>query len=525
MPDYWLITDIGNAMNLAECPPLGGDNDNALRHIVIVGGGSAGWITAAMLAAQLPAERCRIELVESDDISMIGVGESTLPPFVRLLQKLGIDERDFVEQTQGCYKLGIQFEDWRACQQSYFHPFGQIGRAIHNQDFYQCWLKAVRLGEASPLMAYSPCAALAQAQRIHTPASSNGLSSGASYALHIDAALAVDYFRRYAIERGVQHRIAKVVGAERRGNGHIAALHLATGETLGGDFFMDCTGFRARLIEGELGAGYEDWSDSLLCDRSVFVKTEVKGPLVPYTRAIARQAGWGWRIPLRNSTGHGYVYSSRHCTDAQAKSTLMRHLDALRINDPRVVSFRPGYRPQAWTHNCLAVGLSSGFVEPLESTSIHLIARSVAFFLRYLPGRDCHPALAREFNRRMRADFEEVRDFILLHYVTSERRDSAFWRDCAELPIPDSLRERIELFRASGLLRDGVDELFRATSWQAVFEGMGIRPERCSPALEGMSTEVLHRALRSTQAAVQSVVQTGLRHEQVLPEAVASSLS
>jgi len=486
-----------------------------LRRIIIVGGGTAGWLSAAMLSAQLSSRLFHIEVIESEEIGTIGVGESTIPPFVRLLQKLGIDEQDFVARTQGCYKLGIEFEGWREHKHRYFHPFGAVGRNIRDHEFYQCWLKANQEQQVPPLMAFSPCAVMAQAQRFYSTQPAGVPAMGASYALHMDATLAVAYLRRYAEGRGVVGREGKVVGAQRKDNGHIANLQLEQGQTVEGDFFFDCTGFRALLSEGELGVGYDHWA-YMPCDRSVSIKTRPLAPIVPYTRATARKSGWSWKIPLRSSTGQGYVFSSRHSSDAQAKSMLLSNLGAERITDPKIVGFRPGKRREPWKHNCLAVGLSAGFLEPLESTSIHLIARGVEFFLRYFPDGNCDPALAREYNRRMGADFEEVRDFILLHYALSERRDTAFWRDCAQLEVPDSLRERIALFKARGAMRDGVDELFRATSWQAVFEGMGVRPRSYNPRLDSLSADVLTRELRNTRRAIQTLVKSAPSYEEVL---------
>ncbi len=487
-----------------------------LKNIVIVGGGTAGWTAAAMLACHLSAEQCRIHVVESEEIGTVGVGESTLPPFVRLLQKLGIDEQDFVRSTQGCYKLGIRFVDWREQQHHYFHPFGAIGRRIGQHDFYQCWLKARQAGPVAPLMAFSPCAVMAEAGRFYQPTHSGaGPAGNASYALHMDAALTAAYLRRYAMAKGVQHTEGRVTSVQ-QGPGGIERIRLEDVTVIAADFFIDCTGFAALLISKTLGVGFKDWSEFLPCDRAVAVKTEAAPRLRPFTQATARKHGWNWRIPLRNSTGHGYVYSSRFCTDAQAKSTLLKSLDAPRISDPRFIPFTPGHREEMWKDNCLALGLSSGFIEPLESTSIHLIARGVEFFLRYFPDADCDPALIREYNRRMRADYEEIRDFIQLHYCATQRTDSDFWKHCRQLPIPDSLQQRIDLFKARGVLRDQLDPLFKASSWQAVFEGMGIRPRRPAPQTDGLGLATVHQALDETRAAVNSLINLQPSHEEYL---------
>jgi tryptophan halogenase len=291
---------------------------------------------------------------------------------------------------------------------------------------------------------------------------------------------------------------------------------LENGRQIGGDFFIDCSGFHAFLIEKTLGVSLEDWSDHLPCDRSVSVRSEADERLPPYTVAKARKAGWSWRIPLRNGTGHGYVYSSRFCSDAEAKATLLKSLGTARVGESRVIPFVAGRRRMMWQRNCLALGLAAGFVEPLESTSLHLIARGMEFFLRYFPDTDCNPALVREYNRRMAADYEEIRDFILLHYCTSQRTDTPFWRHCQNLPLPDSLQERIELFRARGILRDSVDPLFRHTSWQAVFEGMGIRPARYAPRTDTLDVPGLQAALQRTRSAIVTLVKTQPSHEEML---------
>ncbi|WP_049723272.1 tryptophan halogenase family protein [Gilvimarinus polysaccharolyticus] len=490
------------------------DQNSPIRRIAIVGGGTAGWVAAAMLAAHLPSSACQIQLIESTDIGIVGVGESTIPPFIGLLRNLGINEKTFVEQTDGCYKLGIRYRHWAESNHEYFHPFGALGQNIDQHEFYQCWLRANQQGNTHSLMAHSPCAALAQARRFYQP----GLASaaGTSYALHMDATLGSQYFRNYACARGVKRTEGKVVSATKKTNGQLQQLQLEDGQIISADFFIDCTGFAARLIEGELAVGYNDWSDLMPCDRSVSVKTQSLGTYKPFTEATASKTGWMWRIPLKNSTGFGHVYSNKHCTDAQAKSTLFRQLDAQRITDPHFIAFKPGHRRSFWQHNCLSIGLAAGFIEPLESTSIHLIARGVEYFLRYFPTTQCDPILSAEYNRRMRADFEEIRDFILLHYCISQRRDSPFWRDCASQTLPDSLAQRINLFKAQGLLRPGVDDLFRATSWYSVFEGMGIRPRHYHPRVDDIAAPRLAQALNTQRSAIKRLVEVSPSIDDVL---------
>jgi tryptophan halogenase len=489
-----------------------------IKKIVIVGGGTSGWLAAAMLSHHFKSEVCRIELVESAEIGTIGIGESTVPPFVGLIRRLGIDEVDFVRATQATYKLGIKFVDWQTRNNQYFHPFGALGKRIGDHDFYQCWLKARAMGDTSPLQDFSPCNVMAENGRFFQPDKArNTPIGGANYALHVDSAEVAVYLRHYAEARGVIRHEGLVTAVQQADNGFIETLTLADGDRIGGDFFIDCTGFKALLIGKHLGVGFEDWSHYLPCDRAIAVKTQSPGPIPPYTLATARKAGWTWRIPLRRRVGHGYVYSSRFCSDADAKSTLLQGLDGNVIDEPpRLIPFMTGHRREIWKHNCLSLGLAAGFIEPLESTSIHLIARGMEYFLRYFPDQDCDPALLREYNRRMIADCEEVRDFIVLHYSATARDDTPFWRWCKSIVLPDSLRERIELFQGHGALREGVDELFRNTSWQSVFEGMGIHPGKHSPRVDNIDPEHIRASLRKAKQAIHGMVKTLPTHDEFL---------
>jgi tryptophan halogenase len=489
----------------------------SISKIAIIGGGASGWLAASMLCQHLKRELTEIELIESDELGTIGVGESTVPPFVGLIHRLGIDENDFLRATDGTYKLGIKFVGWHQRSDSYFHPFGVIGKPIGTHDFYQCWLKARAQGDTSALQDFSPCNVMAEQGRFFHPAKArNTPIGGANYALHVDALLVAKYLRGYSEARGLKRTEGKVVGVTRRENGFLDSVTLESGARVHADFFIDCTGFKAVLIGKTLGVESHDWSSYLPCDRAVACKTENKGALVPYTRASAQAAGWTWRIPLQHRVGNGYVYSSQFASDAAARATLLRSLDSACIEEPRVIPYTTGHRKQFWKLNCLSLGLSSGFIEPLEATSIHLIARGMDFFLRYFPDRDCDPALVREYNRRMVADFEEVRDFIVLHYSATARDDTPFWQHCRNLPLPDTLRERIELFKAHGAMREGVDELFRASSWQSVFEGMGIRPASPNPRVENLDYAQIEQTLRNAKAAIAGMVEHLPTHEQFL---------
>lgn len=452
-----------------------------LKRIAIIGGGTAGWIAAAMLATVHP--EIGIELVESEEIGTIGVGESTIPPFLQLIARLGISESEFIQQCQASYKLGIEFRDWHRKGEAYFHPFGDLGMPMKGGDFYQLWLAAASGGYGRALTDFSPAAAMAADKRFMLPFMARDTPiGGAAYALHVDARRVAAFLRRFAEEKGVTRTEGMVTDVGTDARGFVTHVELKDGRRVAADFFLDCTGFRALLSEKTLGTGFEDWGDYLLCDRAVAVQTENVGLPAPYTLAHAQDAGWRWRIPLQHRTGNGHVYSSRHMSDDSAAATLLNQVEGRVLVDPLPIKFRTGVREQIWRNNVLAIGLSSGFVEPLESTAIHLIYRGIDFFLRFMPSMAFEPALVDEYNRRMRMDYEEIRDFIVLHYATTARDDTPFWRDCAAAPIPDSLAERIALFRAGGTLREGTDELFRAVSWQCVMEGMGIRPARPHPS-------------------------------------------
>jgi tryptophan halogenase len=407
--------------------------------------------------------------------------------------------------------------DWHQRREDYFHPFGVLGNPIDSQDFYQCWLKARSMGDTSSLQDFSPCNVMAEHGRFFLPEQArNTPIGGANYALHVDAKKLAEYLRSYSQARGVICTEGKVTQVQQGENGFIKQLILEDGRQIDGDFFIDCSGFRSLLIDKTLGVPFTDWSEYLPCDRAIAVKTEAKGPTLNYTLATARKSGWTWRIPLRDTVGHGYVYSSQFCSDQEAKTTLMRSLDGSIIDEPRYIPFVAGHRQEIWKNNCLAVGLSSGFIEPLESTAIHLIARGIEFFLRYLPDRECAPALIREYNRRMTADYEEVRDFIVLHYSATARTDTPFWQWCQNITIPDSLKERIELFQAHGTLRQGVDELFRSTSWQSVFEGMGLRPAKYNPRVNNIDPQEIKRTMHLAKNAITGMVKNLPTHDEFL---------
>lgn len=461
-----------------------------LKSIVIVGGGSAGWMTAAALA-QAVGETCAITLIESEAIGTVGVGEATIPPIRNFNQRLGIDEATFVRETQGSFKLGIEFVDWGRLGHSYFHPFGQYGAEFDSVPFYHHWMRAHLAGEMhGPIDDFSMCWAMAKAGKFAHPSPDRRLiQSTFDYAYHFDAGLYAAFLRRYAEQRGVRRVEGKVVDVSLRGeDGFIEAVTLDDGGRIAGEFFIDCSGFRGLLIEEALHAGYDNWQHWLPCDRAVAVPSE-RGAFTPFTRSTARVAGWQWRIPLQHRTGNGYVHCSQFVPEDEATETLLANLEGKPLADPRTLRFVTGKRRAFWQKNCVAIGLSAGFMEPLESTSLHLIQYGILRLLALLPDTAMSPLLAREYNAQTAREYELIRDFLILHYKASERDDSQLWRYCAAMPIPDSLQYKIDHFRAHGTLVAEPQELFANPSWIAVYLGQGIVPAR-APALAQMRGSV-----------------------------------
>ncbi|HEY4080354.1 MAG TPA: tryptophan halogenase family protein [Burkholderiaceae bacterium] len=454
-----------------------------LQKVVIVGGGAAGWMSAAALSAVLKAPY-EIRLIESEEIGIIGVGEATIPP-IRMFNGLAkIDEAEFLKATYGTFKLGIEFVNWGRQGERYLHGFGGIGReSLWPVDFSQYWLRMRALGRALPLDAYAISNMAARANKFMLPPEMKGSPLAAlGYAYHFDASLYAKYLRKISEMRGVRRTEGKVVSVllnEEPGptHGHVRAVQMESGELVEGDLFLDCSGFASLLIEKTLNTGFEDWSHWLPCDRAWAVPSESTEPLLPYTRATAHQAGWQWRIPLQHRVGNGHVYSSRHLSDDEAAAVLLRHLDSPALAEPRLIKFRTGMRKQAWNRNVVAIGMSAGFVEPLESTALHLVQMGVAKLIEFFPHRGFDPLEVAEYNRLNRVRYEMVRDFIVLHYHVNQRDDSAFWQACANMSIPESLRWRLALYASSGRLTYVEGDLFREPSWLEVMEGQNLRPK------------------------------------------------
>ena len=454
-----------------------------LRSLVILGGGTAGWMAAASLSHFLKPLGVAITLIESEAIGAVGVGEATIPPIMNFIRSLGMDEDEIVRACRATFKLGIAFRDWTRLGHSYLHPFGATGFDMQGVPFYSVWRKARVEGRADDFDAYSLMAQAIKKGRFMRPSGARTSPlHGVTYALHLDASLFAQCLRRFAEARGVRRvegRVANV--ALHPETGFIERLDLENGARVDGDFFIDCSGFRGLLIEEALKTGYEDWTRWLPCDRAVAVQSASDAPPPPHTLAVGREAGWQWRIPLQHRIGNGYVYCSGFIDDDAAQAKLMARLDGPAVSAPRPLRFVTGRRRRMWSRNCLSLGLASGFLEPLESTGLHLVHRGLAVFLSLLPDRACAPANTERYNRIFAGEYERIRDFLVLHYTAVEREDTPFWRHCRHLPQPDSLQERIELFRAYGRVMPEDNELFPVQSWQYVLTGQGIAPASTDP--------------------------------------------
>ena len=456
--------------------------------IVIAGGGTAGWVAAATFARFL-GNRASVTLVESDEIGTVGVGEATIPQIHNLIIGLGLDQTDFLRRTNGTFKLGIEFSDWLGEGHSYIHSFGYTGRGVGLIAFRQLWLRGRALGVAGELGDYNFNIAAARLGRMSTSAGSKTIPDLA-YAYHFDASLFARMLREYAEERGVRRVEGMILDVERDSeSGDIMALALNGERKVQGDFFVDCTGFRSLLLGKTLGVSYQDWSRWLPCDSALAVPCESSEAFRPYTQALSRKAGWQWRIPLQHRTGNGHVYSSKFISDDEAASTLLANLDGAALADPRPIRFTSGCRETFWSRNCVALGLAAGFMEPLESTSIHLVQSAVGRLLNVLPGDLARTESAREtFNRLSAIEWARVRDFITLHYYANGR-EGPFWNYCRNMELPDTLAEKIALFREAGLFMREEDELFLDDSWGQVMIGQGIVPESWSPLADNVPGE------------------------------------
>ncbi|MGK0374007.1 MAG: tryptophan halogenase [Arenicella sp.] len=475
--------------------------NNKIQKVVIAGGGTAGWIAAASLA-KLLGKNLDITLIESDEIPTVGVGEATIPTLLTLHELLGINEKEFMAEVNGTFKLGISFENWRDVDQDYIHSFGFTGKDCWAAGFQHFWLKGRDLGIAKDFGEYcSELVAAKQNKFAITP------KHGLNYAYHIDAGLYAKYLRKLAEKHGakrVEGRIVEV--SQDNESGFIDKLTLASGKVIEGDLFIDCSGFRGLLIEQTLHTGYDDWSHWLPMNSAIAMQTETTGEPIPYTRAIARDAGWQWRIPLQSRMGNGLVFCDRYMSDDQAIQTLVDNVEGERINEPRVIKFKTGMRRKHWNKNVIAMGLSSGFIEPLESTSIHLVQRSITRLMQMFPYDGIREPDINEFNSQMEFEILNIRDFIVLHYHVTKRADTPFWRFCRSMEIPDSLKHRIELFKQTGRVFQVPTELFGENSWTQVMLGQGLMPEQYHPIVNMMTDDELKNFLDGIDQTVNNLV-------------------
>lgn len=482
-----------------------------VKKVVIVGGGTAGWMAAASIS-KLIGRDLDISLIESDAIGTVGVGEATIPTMITLHQLLKIDEREFMAEVQGTFKLGISFENWKNLDENYIHSFGFTGKDCWAAGFQHFWLKGRQQGLAGEFGDY--CTELQAAKNNKFAVMPR---NGLNYAFHMDAGLYAKFLRRIAEENGakrIEGKITQVVTDPQSGN--INHVTLESGQQIEGDLFIDCSGFFGLLIDKTLHTGYDDWSHYLPCDSAVAVQTRSVGEPIPYTRSIARDAGWQWRIPLQHRVGNGHVFCSKYISDEEATETLLNNVEGEVLTKPRVIKFRTGQRHKHWNRNCVALGLASGFLEPLESTSIHLIQRGIIRLLQLFPTDGIRESDVDEFNAQMKEEFLFVRDFIVLHYHVTEREDTPFWRHCKNMAIPDSLQHRIDLFKESGRIFQKANDVFAENSWSQVMLGQGLLPEQYHPIVNMMSDDELKGFLTNIKATVDKMVDQLPTHQQFI---------
>jgi tryptophan halogenase len=487
-------------------------NEQSIDKLVIVGGGTAGWMSAALIS-KLFAGSLNIELVESDAIGTVGVGEATIPPIQVFNDLAGVDEEAFLRDTKATIKLAIEFQNWGAIGDRYLHGFGFIGRKVGAISFQHVFLKALAEGAAGPVSDYSLNNMAADAGRFNRLAQIEGTPlPGIAYAYHFDAGLYAQFLRKMSEAQGVTRREGLIqevlVGPD---SGDVTGLKLEDGSEVSGDFFIDCSGFNSLIFNKSLGVEFDDWSEWLLCNRALAVPSSSEPrSLRPYTQSIAHQAGWQWRIPLQHRTGNGHVYCDRFISEDEATQVLMDNLEGEPLKDPLSLRFTPGCRKQLWHRNCVALGLASGFIEPLESTSIHLIQIGITNLLKVFPTKGDNEAKAREYNRRMRFEYEAIRDFIILHYHQTSREDTPFWKHVKNMEIPENLQHKMASFAESGHLYRIDEELFTQVGWLQVMLGQGIRPKQYNALADTLSTEQareylqdLHTILKATVAKLQ----------------------
>jgi tryptophan 7-halogenase len=492
--------------------------NNRVSEIVVVGGGTAGWMTAAALSKVLNRSYS-IRLVESDEIGIVGVGEATIPMIKLYNTALDIDESEFLRETKGSYKLGIEFVNWGQLGDSYIHGFGKIGQDLGMVAFYQYWLKMRQAGKAGPLDDYSINTVAARHNKFMHPVSDrpNSPLADIAYAYHFDAGLYARYLRGFAEARGVVRTEGKVIGVEQNPEtGFVNAITLDNGERIPGQLFVDCSGFRGLLIEQTLKTGYVDWTHWLPCDRAAAVPCTRTTPLTPYTRSTARDAGWQWRIPLQHRVGNGHVFSSQYISEDEAVATLMANIEGEPLAEPRVLRFVTGKRKKFWNKNVVAIGLASGFMEPLESTSIHLIQSSIARLTAFFPHAGFDQTDIDEFNLHADFEFDKIRDFLIMHYHATERDDTPFWNYCRTMDVPESLTRKMELFRSNGRIFREASELFAEPSWMQVMYGQRVEPRSYHAMVDVYPEEKIIEYMEGIRGVIANCTRVMPTHEEFI---------
>jgi tryptophan halogenase len=489
-----------------------------IETVIIVGGGTAGWMSAAFLT-QAIGKRIRIVVIESDEISTIGVGEATIPPINNFNTALGIDEDEFVKATQATFKLGIQFRNWGTLGHEYIHGFGTMGHPTGVVDFHHYWLKMHQAGRVDRITDYSLNLLACEKNKFLRANKDipNSPLADIGHAFHFDAGLYAKYLRAYAEKHGAVRIEGRIVGVDQHPEtGFVQSVAMQNGDVHAADLFVDCSGFHGLLIEKTLQTGYHDWSHWLPCNRALAVPCESVEPLTPYTRSTAHAAGWQWRIPLQSRIGNGHVYCSEYISDDEAAAVLVGNLDGAGLAEPRPIKFVTGMRKRFWNKNVVAIGLASGFMEPLESTSIHLIQKGVSRLVAFFPDRGFDDADIAEFNRQSQVEYEQIRDFIILHYKANQRTDSPFWQYCANMSVPETLQQKIDLFRANGRIFRLNNELFSEVSWFQVMFGQGIHPRGHHPLVEAKSDELIAKMLADVKRVMHGVTDLMPTHQEFI---------
>lgn len=494
--------------------------DSNIKNIVIIGGGTAGWMVAAAMARLLNHPEINITLVESDAIGTVGVGEATIPHLRLFNQLLGLHEDDFVKKTNATFKLGIEFVDWDALGKSYIHPFGPYGVPMGGLRFHQYWLRHQHLGNNTSIDQYNLQVLAAKAGKFSRPQNvKNSPLSTIEYAFHFDASLYVKFMREFSEKLGVHRVEGKVTSVDQdTETGFIEAVTLENGKTIKGDLFFDCSGFRGLLIDRTLKVGYNDWSAYLPCNSAIAQASEKDGDPIPYTRATAKSSGWQWRIPLQSRIGNGHVYCSDYMDDEEALNVLHNGMDTRPIGTPKQLRFKTGIRKNTWEKNVISLGLAAGFLEPLESTSIHLIQTAIARFMANFPDKHFEQANIDFYNKRTLLEYEQVRDFLILHYKATDRTDSEFWNYCRSMEIPESLTERMNIYRSNGRLYRHDNELFGDASWFAVLHGQGVEAKGFHPNVNIMPEDELNRRMSEIERTWQACLESMPSHQEFIEQ-------